>query len=156
MKRGRKWIVLCCAFVCGAVVFFISGVRKSTQTADLRQAMEAMEELLFSQDGIDTENYKKYIAGYQSQVYQGEDIRFDLSELPEEERTAGAGEGMDFRLEVEEAGLYTVGFRYKCTGDNILQTSMALACNGAYRSEEHSLNSSHRVASPISRMPSSA
>ena len=61
MKRGRKWIVLCCAFVCGAVVFFISGVRKSTQTADLQQAMEAMEELLFSQDGIVTENYKKYI-----------------------------------------------------------------------------------------------
>lgn len=136
MKRGRKWIVLCCAFVCGAVVFFISGVRKGTQTADLQQAMEAMEELLFSQDGIDTENYKKYIAGYQSQIYQGEDIRFDLSGLPEEERTAGAGEGMDFRLEVEEAGLYTVGFRYKCTGDNILQTSMALACNGAYPYEE--------------------
>lgn len=136
MKSHKMAILFPVALLCAAVVFFISGGRRGEPAADLQQAMQDMEELLFSQKGIDGDNYKKYIAGYGTQAYQGEDIRFDLSALPEEERRAQAGEEMIFQLTVDQAGLYTVGFRYQCIGDNILQTSMALKCNGAYPYEE--------------------
>ena len=52
-----------------AAVLIVFGIFLSRKMRAEQQAMEAMEELLFSQDGIDTENYKKYSAGNQSQVY---------------------------------------------------------------------------------------
>ncbi len=143
MRRGRKWIMshkavllLSAALLCMAVFFFISGGRRDGQETDLQQAMTDMEALLLSQNGIHEDNYKKYIAGCGQQIYTGEELCFDLSAAPAEERRAGPGEEMEFRLRVDQAGLYRIGFRYQCTGDNILQTSMALACNGAYPYEE--------------------
>lgn len=139
MKRGRKWmkshkaaLLSAAALLCVAAFFFGSMGKRGEAEADLGQAMLDMEELLLSQSGMDEDNYKRYIAGYQSRTYQGEDIRFDLSGLASEERTADSGEGMRFQLQVDQAGLYQMGFRYQCTGDNILQTSMALKCNGEY------------------------
>lgn len=137
MKRVRKWIVpFLVAILCVCVVFLIVNGRRGGISADPGQAMRDMEELLLAQNGIDEGNYKKYISQYEGRTYQGEDIRYDLSQMPEVDRSVDGERTFRCQLEVEQAGLYAVGFDYQCTGENILQTSLALKCNGDYPYQE--------------------
>ena len=93
-------------------------------------SMEKLKTLLLSLDSIGEGNYKKYFIQYSSQIYGGEDIAIPLEGIPEKDRTVSAENTVRLPVTVQQAGLYTVGFDYKCVGDNLLQTSLSMKVNG--------------------------
>ena len=93
-------------------------------------SMEKLKTLLLSLDSIGEGNYKTYFSQYSSQIYGGEDIAIPLEHIPEKDRTVSAENTVRLPVTVQQAGLYTVGFDYKCVGDNLLQTSLSMKVNG--------------------------
>lgn len=136
MRRIKKLILPLLIIICvaGTGLFLVNSKEKATP--DLQQSMQDMEELLLSLDSINNDNYKKYIAEYRDEIYQGEDILCEQTQVAESDRTVDAKHSVSIEVPVEKAGLYVVGFDYKCMGDNILQTSLAMKCNGSYPYQE--------------------
>ncbi|MCR5753272.1 MAG: extracellular solute-binding protein [Acetatifactor sp.] len=85
------------------------------------------------------QTYTEYRTTYRDEIYSGETVQCDMNEIPAEERTASTAQSAVLNFEVEKTGLYVLGFDYKCTGDNILQTSLTMKVNGEipYRELEH-------------------
>lgn len=134
MKVGIA--VLCIAAVAAGIWGVTASRKQSGGTADLEHSMETLEELLLSTDGMLDEHYKKYLARYAGQYYQGDTLILDMTQVDEEARTVSLERSAMIQVQAADAGLYAIGFDYKCTGDNILQTSIAMKVNGEFPYQE--------------------
>jgi len=96
--------------------------------------------LLLSERAYAQENltYAEYAKFFQDKIYQGNEIHCDLLDAAGESIATGE-QSVNLTVEVEQEGLYVVGFDYRCVGDNILQTSLSLAVNGEipFKEAEH-------------------
>lgn len=132
MRKGFRYMMMGVLLtgVCVAGILPQQGYAESSYDPDL--SMKALEDLFLSLDAGAEDNYKKYMRQHIEDCYQGESFVCEQSARSEKERTVTIDQPVSLTVEVEEAGLYTVGFDYKCVGDNILQTSIAMKCNGSY------------------------
>lgn len=135
-RRILRNSVICIAFLVVCVICLFSCQSKAKSEPDLAQSMNTLENILLSMDTVSSDNYKKYISLYEAEKYMGETIVFSQTQRDEADRTVTPDETMIIELDVEKAGLYVLGVDYKCVGDNILQTSIAMKCNGEYPYEE--------------------
>ena len=128
----RKWVKIATGAIVVVIVIALSLTLLGTgrkPNPDPVGSAEKLESLLLSLDSIGEDNYKKYLRQYSSQIYGGEDIVLSLESIPEKDRTASAENTVRLPIAVQKAGLYTVGFDYKCLGDNLLQTSLSMKVN---------------------------
>lgn len=128
----RKWVKIATGAIVVVIVIALSLTLLGTgrkPNPDPVGSAEKLESLLLSLDSIGEDNYKKYLRQYSSQIYVGEDIVLSLESIPEKDRTASAENTVRLPIAVQKAGLYTVGFDYKCLGDNLLQTSLSMKVN---------------------------
>lgn len=139
MKRMKVGAAVLCAAAAVGIWGVTAGNRQHDNAADLKHSMETLEEILLSADGMLEEHYKKYLNRYAGQYYRGETLTFDTGQMSEEKRTVTLEQPVSLQVRAETAGLYAVGFDYRCMGDNILQTSVALKVNGEipYQELEH-------------------
>lgn len=80
MKRMKVGIAVLCIAAVAAGIWGVTASRKqSGGTADLEHSMETLEELLLSTDGMLDEHYKKYLARYAGQYYQGDTLILDMT-----------------------------------------------------------------------------
>ena len=129
----RKWAKIAASAVAVIIVVLLALTLLGTGVKpdpDPVGSMEKLKTLLLSLDSIGEDNYKKYLSQYSSQIYGGADIALPLEHIPEKDRTASAENTARLPITVQHAGLYTVGFDYKCLGDNLLQTSLSMKVNG--------------------------
>lgn len=131
MKRGFRCMVMgvLLAGACAAGVLPQQVYAKDGYDPD--QSMKQLEELFLSLDAGPEDNYKRYMQKHMADCYQGETIVCEQTALSEEERTVTIDRPVTLTVHVKKAGLYAAGFDYKCVGDNILQTSIAMKCNGS-------------------------
>lgn len=129
----RKWVKIATGAavvaIAAALAFTLLGTGRKPDP-DPVGSMEKLKALLLSLDSIGEGNYQKYLSQYSGQIYGGENIAIPLESIPEKNRTVSAENTVRLPITVPQAGLYTVGFDYKCLGDNLLQTSLSMKVNG--------------------------
>lgn len=131
MKRIKVGIAVLCIVAIAAGVWGVTAGRgQGGGTADLEHSMETLNGLLLSADGMLEEHYKKYLGQYAGQYYQGDTLVLDMEQVSEEARRVSLEQSANIQVPAAESGLYAIGFDYKCTGDNILQTSISMKVNG--------------------------
>ncbi len=129
MKRAHLGLI---GILCSMI--FMAGTPVFAATSEPATGVEAemahMEELLLSLDGIADDNYKKYLNQYKDQIYSGDKVYFDLSDISEKERLITSDDETEFHVNAEKSGLYVLGFDYTICSDNILRTTLRLSVNG--------------------------